>query len=684
MPRRLESIDLSSEIDVLYLYKNASSFPTLMRELSSVRICDINIALLCYGILESSICTELGILYNDPELLYIRSSPNAASRCQEPRHFYLQNLESFLPPLLCICNKQVLDLVFFVYQKTGVNHLELIFQTFYTEPDLLLELHLLMARILFSKPFDMTAIKRTINNLLLPGEVLGKKCVLADFGKNVNKDVRSVEFRKDNSLDVLPGAFSQECSGKDAEVKLVTEKIECNSSIVKESGCQRHGMSSAMAMTYAQHMDSARNLIINLKGANQAFLLDNITTFLSMKFDVVLWQTLLPCINNQHFFIHMNKFKQLPFTIFAGVDIKSLLLCRIRRMERSARYKHYFGSADEYSMKVRGLGDLADQTEHQAVCKDVEAVNQLSKTEWYMNPFTLKYFVEFIIETLNDMRIPIHHFVLISKNIDILANIEEPYLYRLFKVLLRCRINKISTIIGEGLIENIQSIINRYYRTWREEPIGSSTEKWAIHTGATEDDVSRFTNTDENDVDASADDVVEKSICEILYIKEDSRTKKCPSEEQSKLGATIKLIEHPELAAGYEHRAMLSIIESIKEKGFPEYAREDSARPTEKNEGEKSLIEEINQFLILASEDNLLKERLLDNLHFIDGIEPETKAAISQRLLSADGMKWRYRKKLLLQASLLRAWYDGTDAILKNFVKDRVYLVRKLAKHVCK
>ena len=647
MARAAGSIDLAEEIDLIYLYRNASIFHELLTPLSLVHIYDINTALICFGILESAIFSELGLETVDPELEYcMDSSQSSENRPKtEQNQFYIENMEALLSPLLSICSKQAVDLVLFVYQKTSTNYFELLFRSFANEADLLVELHLLMARLLRTKPFDLSAFKEFVSVSASDARV---DDVCSNEIVEFEKETKSVE--KDLALinnDLTetksggwPGAIEEDgfVSQKDDDGE--NNKLNLYSKVIDGS--------SRASMTYLQHLDSSIRLLAGIDSPNQTFIIENLSTLLSMKYYEDVWRNLLCRIGQPYFYSCMCKFDSAPFILFSGSEIRSILSGRIRKREREARWK------DAYCGVHTRCGTLV-------------SVASLYKHTWCNNPMNLKNFIEFIIETFNDERIPLQQYILISKNLDIITSLTGRKTAGLVKWMLTQPVHKARDILAEGLIENLESIMEEYYEEWDEEYNEDKIyDEWRVKLipeKVIPETISK------REIRAAMEEI--RDVLEDLEAQQKNATK---------FEKTLNLIKKPEIYSEYEKKAFESLNESLMLLDCNGESIKMFNEEEIKGKKKVSLVEDIETFLIKSSENKLLKEGLLRKLHVLERIKPKVREEICRNLVEVDGMAWRYRKELVLNSKQLMAWCEVSRVNLNRLLKDKVWLVRKLAK----
>lgn len=84
------------------------------------------------------------------------------------------------------CNKPVVDLIFYVFRKTGKNHFNILFEAFKDCSEILVELHLIVARVTRDDSFNLAEIKSCLD-FISSESSSGKNTTFLDC-KNVVED----------------------------------------------------------------------------------------------------------------------------------------------------------------------------------------------------------------------------------------------------------------------------------------------------------------------------------------------------------------------------------------------------------------------------------------------------------------------------------------------------------------
>ena len=74
---------------------------------------------------------------------------------------HINNLNVLLKPIVGICNKQIVNLIYYVYKSTGISHFDFLFDEFKDEAQKI-ELHLLAAKAIKSMSFDLSDVKEAL------------------------------------------------------------------------------------------------------------------------------------------------------------------------------------------------------------------------------------------------------------------------------------------------------------------------------------------------------------------------------------------------------------------------------------------------------------------------------------------------------------------------------------------
>lgn len=135
MVKDIDSLELSSDLDLIYFYKNIAEYSGHLDMLSAVHVGDVTTGMICYGFVEDGVVEQLGLEPVDCEMVYLMED----NRCrlgmdadadedtageEKAGGNFVANLPVLLSRLLCLFDKQIEDIIFIVYRKTGTNHFE--------------------------------------------------------------------------------------------------------------------------------------------------------------------------------------------------------------------------------------------------------------------------------------------------------------------------------------------------------------------------------------------------------------------------------------------------------------------------------------------------------------------------------------------------------------------------------
>ena len=637
MAKDIESLDLTNEYDILYFYRNISSYPSSLDRLAALRLSDINMCMLCYGHVEAGVLAELGEETVDRELEYLCGEDNGSKDKKDgaavandqlvigdatnDEKFHVNNLGTLLRPFLGVCNKQLVDIIFYVFRIQGVNHFDLLFEEFGTAKDLLIELHLLVVRGSKCKSFDLQDIRETLSAAAEPD------CTYDDA--SLDKNSEKLNFFTSSSEETK----------EEIEVGSFTEEKELDYN-VRPFIVSKH-------VNPLVHLDQAKKLLINMVPKDQTFFIENVSTYLSLRFDRALFLSFIGVSFNRHFYHCLNKFSSPPFFLFKDADIKELLNDSSRRL---SRMRTSSGPA---------LLCLPRADDGESI-KNIDSGFSLYKHILVCNCYTLKYFLEFCISTFDNISSSIDNYLLISKNLRFfVAEYRHPALFVILEYLINNRIDRIQREIKENLLADADLYVDVYYRR-RDEP---KRENYEGDTVASDDDKARFLEE-----------------WKLVY----------PGNDLFPNGTAVPCLPHTPSLADSEDSLVQAFVNPVLHRHFEKEVsaflldsyleRERLAGDRTYNQSHRNSI--LNACFIKVSADKLLKGILLEHAGIISRMEDEAKTKILENLQNLAGTKWRYRARLLDNIDLLVEQGIPREWFMEAFRNDRVYIIRQMARRI--
>ncbi len=670
MVKKIEELNVNNDLDIVYFYKNAHEYSDdkFTEWLSQVSFSDISICIIAFNHIESKIMEELRESKEDIEMVYMMKLCNResnkmvveANQAKEKdlkkdinngglekndSRWYLNHLNILLRPFIGIYNKQIVDLTFFVYKKTGFNYFDLLFNAFKSKNDLLIELHLLVARGLKQKSFDFSDIKRSLEE----AEVHMKKGELDFFAENITDD----ETSKEESL----------------EEKEFTDIIEVGAYVKnKPINFDNKPFLHTKKNTTLFHLNEARQLLSEVPIKNQLFFLENVTTFLSMKFDKELFLDFIKLPKDRNFFKMLNKFENIPFFFYKDIDIKKMLLIENNRLFEAKKAK-----IKESNTLAKKVAELLDNnfTDEDSTEQDVK----LYKHDLVCNPYTLKYFLEFCISSFNSKSICQENFVLISSALfHFVKKYQSLVFFIILEKLLKLRNITIENEIKENILIDLDvylEIFNKYKDSKYDSYKGSEQDSYDIDPKNPKDDNNKCNNSNENN------DTFIESICDEwqLVFSDDH----IPVD---KTASNTKFPIIPSLADKSDQiiRSFISpyMHKEIEEK-LSQYLIKSFLLLYGKSVYESSKAS-FESFLLEASSNHHFKIFFINNLSRLKNISNFNK--ICKNLQNIDQATWRYKALLILnhkpliEAGIPLEWFKNTMG------NDKIFFVRKLVETI--
>lgn len=331
---RYSCVNFSNSTDILRLYNNLKHDQSLLLEIPNIEIDSRNISIVCLEIIESRILEELNETFYDREmeeillssgiglsninktnndssninktkndLSNINETKNDPSNINEKNNdpsninekkndlLYCKNLNILLKPHFGISNREIVNMVYFVFKKTGISHFDFLFELFSGRDicnalEIRVQLCLLFAKGLKLRSFDFTEFKEYFDREESEEKV-----------KSVDQD--SLDSQDDDDSD---GIFRKnpflEYSHQETDQKITTFGFNEALEFVKK-----------FMLTYN----------------DPGFIVWNAPTYLSLKFDRKIFTTFLKCKNEDSFMRKLMQIPNVPFFFYENVCMMDLL-----------------------------------------------------------------------------------------------------------------------------------------------------------------------------------------------------------------------------------------------------------------------------------------------------------------------------------------------------------------------
>lgn len=459
MVKDIQAIDLSNEMDILYLYKNIRELPDLLDQFHKIKFCDLSFSLFCYGVVEKVVLEELGEFFVDHEMEEIVRATlgrpeSDICMCGRPEdtRFYVDHLDVLLMPLVDICNKQIVDLIYYVFKKSGVNHFEFLFDMFTGESQLI-ELHLLAAKGMRDRSFDLSDIRECL-------EREGDRTV-ADIAVNSTLPPNDSDLpppNEDNDVSlgkpssspdpIIPFPFSEKPKDLHIDVGYFASDSS-DEELGHVKGLAAKPFKEKHTMNPAFHLQRAKELLLGYKDNDASFFIENVTTYLSMKFDKELFAEYLSYKCYNPFSVNLKKLPNVPFFFYANSNVAKILA----PVAKVTRKDPYDFSTQESSCMVP------------------------------INSYVLKYFLEFCHATFFDINSPLGDYILISKSLRYFVEFyKDPAFFKIFYELLNCKISKIEVDIKGNLLSDLSLYVDVFYGNPRTalDAADEELENWTL------------------------------------------------------------------------------------------------------------------------------------------------------------------------------------------------------------
>lgn len=356
--------------------------------------------------------------------------------------FYIKHLDILLKPLVDICNKQIVDLVYYVYKKSGHSHFDFLFKVFKDEAQLI-ELNLLAAKTLKEKTFDLSILKQILEEEKneiesIKGDNITSTCMRNDNSelevKNNEEENKSenttsdneVIIKKDISIEV--GSFSNSSSSEDNLAG--SDHLETKPFFFHQSYNYHLQKSKKLLLAYSKNSQLEENDSKIVKEEDMSFYVDNLCTYLSMKYDKELFMELLKYTNSDAFYMGIQKIPNIPFMFYESAKITKIL----SKVMRTANCDPYCLESKSSDIKIP------------------------------INAYTLKYFLELCHNTFFDINSPLSDYILISKSLHFFVEFyRHPAFFKIFYELLNCKISKIEDEIRSNIMANLSLYVDVFY-----------------------------------------------------------------------------------------------------------------------------------------------------------------------------------------------------------------------------
>ncbi|ELA41313.1 uncharacterized protein VICG_01686 [Vittaforma corneae ATCC 50505] len=343
--------------------------------------------------------------------------------------FHCKLLNILLRPLVNVCNKQIVDLVYYVYRKTGISHFDFLFNAFTLDTQKI-ELHLLVAKGIKARSFDFTDFKEYLK---------------ADSDQQC--EARSNEFSLSEGSDpIIPLPFLEPDTAKNTSVSFTSNEDESSDdSLTSITALLSRPFKEKVLVDQSVHLSKAKDLLLSAKYSDANFLVDNLSNFLYIKFDREIFEKFLSYSNHYSFCIHLNKLQNVPFFFYEQVDIRKVLSI-IPKMPHDS-YNYRKRDVSPYMLKV--------------------------------NSSLLKSYLDFSHHTFNSLESLDIDYILVAKGLKyFVGTYRSCSLFKIFFELLSCKITNVSNEIKSILLPDLSLYLDVFYGKAKESnQHESSTDK---------------------------------------------------------------------------------------------------------------------------------------------------------------------------------------------------------------
>ncbi|KAM0679493.1 hypothetical protein GINT2_002337 [Glugoides intestinalis] len=416
----LSTLNFTNELDVLYAYRNVSIDKNLLNEFHRIPVVCVDFGLVCFDVVETALLEEIGEPFVDKEMqelikeIFSEDFLKSINK-RDSALFFSKNLNTLLRPLVNVCNKRIVDLVYYVYKKTGISHFNFLFDSF-TVIDQQIELHLLAAKGIKERSFDFSNFKDCLDEKTSSDEKL------------TAVDCRTFALAELPD-PIIPLPFL-ETSENPEETPIHLESPE------KPIKHQPEDQS--------YHLCRAKTLLLSaFNYINPCFAIDNFSAFLCMKFDREIFECFISNSSHPLFPIYLNRLQNAPFFFYQEAGIRKVLAAIPKQL------------SDPYLFNDRPVQPFILR----------------------INCYLLKHYLKFASETFSSIEFPITDYLLIAKGLRFFVeHYRSPALFKIFKDLLCCKIPDVLAEIKRILLKDLELYLSVFYVTSELEPALSSDE----------------------------------------------------------------------------------------------------------------------------------------------------------------------------------------------------------------
>lgn len=428
MKKELTELDFSNDIDIIYAYKNIRTNPELLESLATVKISSFDFGMLCFDVIAGAVLEELDETFVDEEMLGMLQKCTKIEEEQSQSKIYCEKLNLLLSPLVNVCNKQIVDLVYFVYKKSGISHFGFLFESFKVDTHKI-ELHLLAAKGIKARSFDLTELKQ----FLVDSNTTKNENTAHGEDKDTDTKTDNEDSVKDKSNET---PFLEDKENNVSFQSDSSDDAEAGNSTRLLSRPFRDGV---VEMDPTFHLSKAKELLLMTnKYSDSVFMLENIANFLALKFDREIFEKFLLFSEYPHFHIALNKLPDVPFFFYEGADIRRIL-----------------GSIPK---------DKNNDTQASITTGD-------SIPEIKVNSTLLKLYMEFANKTLTSLESPDIDYLLLARGLrSFVFSYKSPALLKIFTDLLRCKISSVLLEIEDILLPDLDLYLDAFVAKPMDHP----------------------------------------------------------------------------------------------------------------------------------------------------------------------------------------------------------------------
>lgn len=499
MQKNIEDLDFSNEVDILYAYKNFGKNPEeITRLFQDLKVNESDFGVFCFGIVEQICLFELGEFFKDAEIkemleishikdqenkkmikdaskklanknvtedftlkrdsktlqqkdkefieeiekMLIDNDLKAPETKEENKYFHIKHLDVLLKPLIDICNKKIVDLVYYIYRKTGINHFDFLFKEFSDEAQRV-ELHLLVAKGIKARSFDLSDVKEALSSA-------SKQEVTNSTADDINTD--------DIDLNVLNATPAQSNSNATIEFQVDAKKTtfdslfesHLNEPIIPLPFLQNSEISLLkpfkIGFSAETHLNEAKKKLMSHGYFPDYFYVEKLASFLCLKFDREIFSKFLSFSDHRLFHVNLNRFPSVPYFFYEYAPIETVL--------------SYIPNSQSNPL------NFSPSVCHLAPLK--------------VNCYLLKYFLEFATRSFKSISSPESDYLLIAMSLKtFVENYRSIAFVKIFKDLLGCKIEKVASEIKKILLNDISLYLEVFYNGDKQK-IESEIIGWSL------------------------------------------------------------------------------------------------------------------------------------------------------------------------------------------------------------